>query len=216
VNLWNEFLQNKGDVIHKWHHYFPLYEKYFSPWKNKSLTFLEIGVQNGGSTNMWRRYFGPHATIVGIDIEPKCKRVEKDGINIRIGDQSDPAFLQSLIDEFGIPDIVLDDGSHIGSHVSASFQFLYPKMHKNAIYFIEDMHVQYNDIGYWRKDVNFVEVSKNHVDDMHAAYRNVQAASYIQKDTLGIHFHNGVIVYEKGDMRNVVHSRVGTTIDELI
>ena len=32
------------------------------------MTFLEIGVSLGGSLEMWRNYFGPEATIVGLDI----------------------------------------------------------------------------------------------------------------------------------------------------
>jgi hypothetical protein len=60
---------------------------------------------------MWKRYFGPHATIIGIDINPKCKAYEEDQIAIRIGEQQDVTFLNSVLDEFGAPDIVLDDGS---------------------------------------------------------------------------------------------------------
>jgi hypothetical protein len=53
---------------------------------------------------------------------------EEDQIEIRIGGQQDDQFLQGVINEFGTPDIVLDDGSHVRSHVVASFQFFYPRM----------------------------------------------------------------------------------------
>ena len=56
---------------------------------------------------MWRRYFGPHARIVGIDIRPECQAFEEDQIAVRIGDQSDPAFLDSVLREFGAPDVVV-------------------------------------------------------------------------------------------------------------
>lgn len=59
----------------KWAHYFPIYERHFSWYVNKSLTFLEIGVARGGSLQMWQRYFGPLAKIVGIDIQERSQVV---------------------------------------------------------------------------------------------------------------------------------------------
>jgi hypothetical protein len=44
MSLWQDFLTNDGKIIHKWVHYFPIYERHFAWYRNKSLTFLEIGV----------------------------------------------------------------------------------------------------------------------------------------------------------------------------
>ena len=97
---------------------------------------------------MWRRYFGPLSVIVGIDINPSCMEYEEHGIHVRIGDQSDPVFLAQVVEEFGVPDIVLDDGSHVMKHVNASFDFFYPKMSMNSIYMVEDLHTAYwEDFG---------------------------------------------------------------------
>ncbi|MBF0265779.1 MAG: class I SAM-dependent methyltransferase, partial [Gammaproteobacteria bacterium] len=117
MNIWQDFLINDGKVINKWRHYFPIYEKHLSPWRNKSINFLEIGVSKGGSLQMWHRFFGPMATIVGIDLDPESKEAEEDGIHVRIGDQGSPEFLQQLIDEFGQFDIIIDDGSHMMEHM---------------------------------------------------------------------------------------------------
>lgn len=57
---------------------------------------------------MWKRYLGPMARIVTIDIVPK--NIEESQIYVRTGDQSDETFLRSLVNEFGRPDIVIDDG----------------------------------------------------------------------------------------------------------
>ncbi len=54
---------------------------------------------------LWKRYLGPFAQIIGIDIDPACKALEEDQISIRIGDQGDPRFLQQIIDEFGIRNV---------------------------------------------------------------------------------------------------------------
>ena len=111
--LYHDFLTNEQRRIHKVPHYFPIYERHFSKFKNHSIVFWKIGVAGGGSLQMWQRYFGPFATIVGIDINPKCKQYEENEIKVCIGDQKDKGFLQSVIAQYGIPDVVLDDGSHI-------------------------------------------------------------------------------------------------------
>jgi cephalosporin hydroxylase len=89
---------------------------------------------------MWQRFFGPMATIIGIDIDPDCLKHQEENIYIRIGDQSDPAFLEAVIHEFGQPDIILDDGSHQMEHIRKSFEFFYPKLSKNGLYIVEDLH----------------------------------------------------------------------------
>lgn len=170
LNLWSSFLTNDGRLIHKWKHYFPIYERHFREFVYKPVTFIEIGCGRGGSLQMWKRYFGPHARIVGIDILPECKEFEEDQIEIRIGAQQDLQFLEKVIAEFGAPDIVLDDGSHVMSHVIASFQFLYPRVAKNGVYLVEDLHTAYWEEyeGGLRKPTKFIELSKNLLDELNA------------------------------------------------
>src|SRR3954465_11547417 len=144
MSLWLDFLTNDRRLIHKWKHYFPIYERHFQRFVNTDVVFLEIGCGRGGSLQMWKRFLGPHARIVGVDIEERTKSYEEEQIDVRIGDQSDAAFLQSLIDEFGPPDIVLDDGSHLSSHMVASFEYLYPRMSSTGVYMVEDMHANYS------------------------------------------------------------------------
>ncbi|MEG7660787.1 hypothetical protein, partial [Listeria monocytogenes] len=76
-DLLEMFVQHRGEGVDKWHHYLPLYERYFSPWRGRPVRFLEIGVYKGGSLEMWRSYFGPEAMIFGIDIDPTCARFDK-------------------------------------------------------------------------------------------------------------------------------------------
>ena len=82
---------------------------------------------------MFQRYFGPMAKIVGIDIEPIAKHHEEPGIFIRIGSQSDVGFLDSIIQEFGLPDVILDDGPHVMRDLWTTFSHLYPQMTKNSV-----------------------------------------------------------------------------------
>ena len=50
--------------------YFYAYEELFSDFVDKKLTFVEVGIQNGGSLIMWKNYFGKKARIIGIDNNP--------------------------------------------------------------------------------------------------------------------------------------------------
>jgi len=201
LNLWSSFLANDGRLIHKWKHYFPIYERHFRDFVYKPVTFIEIGCGRGGSLQMWKRYFGPHARIVGIDILSECKQFEEDQVEIRIGAQQDLQFLESIVAEFGVPDIVLDDGSHVMSHVIASFQFLYPRVAKNGVYMVEDLHTAYWEEyeGGLRKPTTFIELSKNLVDELNADHgRGALTPTEFTKSTLSMHFYDSVTVFEKG------------------
>ena len=201
MSLWSDFQTNDARVIWKWKHYFPIYERFFRDFVNKSVTFLEIGVASGGSLQMWKRYFGPHATIIGVDILPECKAYEEDQIEIRIGMQQDHAFLRSVLDEFGTPDIVLDDGSHMMSHVLSTFEFLYPQVAKNGIYMVEDLHTAYWEEyeGGYRRAGTFLERCKDLLDELNADHtRNQLPPTEFTKSTIGMHFYDSVAVFERG------------------
>lgn len=201
MSLWSEFLTNTGQPIHKWTHYFPVYERHFRRFVNTSITFVEIGVSKGGSLQLWKRYLGPFAQIVGIDSNPDCKAVEEDQIAVRIGDQRDPAFLQEIVDEFGSPDVVLDDGSHMMSDVSASFRVLYPQLCKNGVYMVEDLHTAYWDEyeGGLGRDGSFVQLAKGLIDELNSDHsRGAVPTSLFSRTTLSIHFYDSIVVFERG------------------
>ena len=92
MTLYGEFLDNQVRQTHKWYQYFPVYERHFERFRNRHLTLFEIGVGAGGSVQQWRRYFGPFAIIVGMDINPLCGQVEEDQVHIRIGSQDNSGF----------------------------------------------------------------------------------------------------------------------------
>jgi hypothetical protein len=210
MSSWQDFMTHDGHPMDKWAHYFPIYDRHFSWFANKSVTFLEIGVARGGSLQMWQRFFGPLAKIVGIDVQERSKSYESPGTFVRIGDQSDEQFLQRLIDEFGVPDVVLDDGSHQMAHISKTFDFLYPKLPKNGVYMVEDLHTAYwpeYGGGVARPD-SFINRSKGFIDRLNADHsRGEVPPDSMTRQTFGISFYDSVVVFEKGDVWNkqVVH-----------
>ncbi len=214
--LWSSFLTNRGGVVHKWTHYFSAYERHFARFKDTSCVVLEIGCFKGGSLQMWKRYFGPHAEIVGIDIEPACKQFEEDQIRIFIGDQADCAFLAKVIEDVGQPDIIIDDGSHVMRHVNASFDFLYPRLARNGVYLVEDLHTAYWDEygGGFRKEGTFIERSKSLIDSLNVFHsRGAVPVDSFSRSTLSMHFYDSVVVFEKGNHRPTTAPQIGTQPD---
>ena len=213
MELWNYFTTNKGKKITKWKHYFPIYEKHFAPIRNKPIKILEIGILNGGSLEMWRYYF-PEATIVGIDINPLCKEHEQERINVRIGDQTDEKFLQSLIDEFGTFDLIIDDGSHHVAHVNKTFQFLFPKLADDGIYFIEDTHAAYWDShgGSIKEPESINNVAKEMIDSINADHtRGQKEPDYFTRNVKCMSVYDSIIVFDKGNVGEKIPMEIGTT-----
>ena len=59
-------------VSMKWEHFIAIYDEIFILYRNqKDFRLLEIGVQNGGSLQIWSSYFGPGSDIVGVDVDEK-------------------------------------------------------------------------------------------------------------------------------------------------
>jgi glycosyltransferase involved in cell wall biosynthesis/SAM-dependent methyltransferase/cephalosporin hydroxylase len=126
----------------KWSQYFDIYETYLGPLRDRPTTLLEIGIHKGGSLSLWKQYF-KDARIFAVDIEPGCKAFEGPGVTVRIGDQSDTAFLEALAHEAGGFDVVIDDGGHRMEQQIASFKALFPHVRDGGVYLIEDMHTSY-------------------------------------------------------------------------
>ncbi len=206
MSLNQYFWTNTGRPIHKSAHYLPIYERHFAPFVGRSVVMLEIGVWKGGSAQMWKHYFGPAARIIGIDINPECKAYEDEQVSIRIGDQSDPKFLASLIQEFGVPDIVLDDGSHEMRHVNASFDYLFPRMARDGVYLVEDLHTAYwpNYGGGLRSPASFIERSKGLIDELNADHvpDGALKPTPFSRTARSMHFYDSIVVVEKGPYIN--------------
>lgn len=131
-------LKHKTDKSSMTHCYLDNYEKYFSSWRDKEFVLLELGVAGGASIAMWREYF-PKAKVFGVDINPDCA-----GEGIFIGNATDMAFLNIVIEAIGLPDIVIDDGGHVGHETIESFKLLFSKVKSGGYYIVEDTSVWFN------------------------------------------------------------------------
>ena len=150
---------------------------------------------------MWKRYFGPHAQIVGLDIRPESAEFEESQIAIRIGDQANPDFLYAVLEEFGTPDIVLDDGSHRMSDILASFECLYHSLDRNGVYMVEDLHTAYcaEYEGGLRREGTFIEVCKGLIDELNADHIPQDGINMeFAHSTISMHFYDSIVAFERG------------------
>lgn len=119
---------DKGTV----HSYIDYYAEKFHPYRELNINFLEIGINKGYSTRMWREYFSK-ASIYAVDI--KDRGVEAPGCSLIYNDATEYDTFKNLPDF----DIIIDDGSHIFEHQIKTFRLLFKKLKKNGIYVIEDI-----------------------------------------------------------------------------
>jgi hypothetical protein len=200
--LLDYFMANGGLSVHKWVDYFEVYHRAFAQYRGKPITFLEIGVQNGGSAHMWRQYFGPSARIIGVDIDPECKALEKDGFEIWIGDQADPEFWGEFCQANPTLDLVLDDGGHTMEQQLVTLNALFPILSDRGTYLCEDVHTSYFPAygGGLRQPETFVEIVKMLIDDMHSWYYaplKDLAESYMANNLYSLSIYESIVVMEK-------------------
>lgn len=182
----NHLLQATG--ADKYPHYLSVYDRHFNKFYGATCTVLEIGIGEGGSLRLWERLFGADARIAGIDIEEKCRAGEKDGYKVFIGSQGDRFFLEEVQGALGQIDVVIDDGSHSSQDIQTSFDFFYPRLSKNGVYLVEDLHEPMHS--------GFVKWAKDRTDDL-SAYRFGGDETFA-RSTRSIHFYESTIVFERG------------------
>lgn len=212
-DLQKYFESNQGNMIDKWMHYFDVYDKYFAQYRGKEIVFVEIGIFQGGSLQMWKDYFGSKAKIYGIDINPECKKFEDEQITILIGDQSDKVFLEQVKAQIPSIDILLDDGGHTMDQQINTFEVLFDHIKDGGIFLCEDLHTSYwwQYGGGLRKRGTFIEYSKRLIDDMHAWYSKsggFQITKYTQS-ICAMHFYDSIVVIEKAKVTEPVRRQTG-------
>jgi hypothetical protein len=201
-DLQHYFENNRGRSIHKWMHYFEIYDRHFSRYRGTDVHFVEIGTGDGGSLEMWKDYFGKNARFFGVDIDPRAKEFEDARTRIFVGDQADREFLVRLAREIPRIDILLDDGGHTMRQQIHTFEALYPRIAADGVYLCEDLHTSYwkGHAGGYRRRGSFIEYSKNFIDYLHAWHsaRVRQAAPpEFVRSNYALHFYDSMLVIEK-------------------
>lgn len=204
--LRNIFENNIKLFSDKWTQYFEVYEIYFAKFRNKSPIVVEVGVQGGGSIQMWEKYFGEGARIYGIDIDERILNHEPHyGKNTKlfVGDQESPEFWDTFLKEVPEIDIFIDDGGHTMQQQIVTFEKVFPHMKKGGIYICEDTHTSYFEggleAGGYKNPNSFIEYSKELIDIIYWNYREPKPQP--DNNTMDIHsisFFDSMVVFIKG------------------
>ncbi|MDC3180142.1 hypothetical protein OA862_02060 [Candidatus Pelagibacter sp.] len=192
-----KLFQNSKKYSVKWSAYFQVYEKIFSNYRNKKIKFVEIGVANGGSLFMWRNYFGKKAEIIGIDLNPNAKKLEKYGFKIYIGSQSDKKFWNKFYKKEGKIDIILDDGGHKNLQQISTVHHSLPFVKNGGKIVVED-----TGTSFLKKEFNnpskysFINYSKNIIDIIHRRSPLLNRdLNYYSKKIFLIEFFESIVVF---------------------
>lgn len=167
-NLTDLYAEHKGKVSDKWSLYLKIYDRIFKDMREDNLALLEIGIQNGGSLEIWARLFPLARSIIGCDINPKCLNLKYSEQNIKliVGDANEAATRQAIFSISNTFDVVIDDGSHRSSDIIKSFCLYFPSINPNGFFIVEDLHCSYwaPFEGGLRDGVSSIEFFKRLVD----------------------------------------------------
>ena len=139
------YQEHQGKVSDKWSIYLDEYERVFSSLRNNPIRLLEIGIQNGGSLEIWSKYFSNAVKLVGCDINPKCQRLTYDNSSIVlvVADANLDKTESTILGHAPTYDLIIDDGSHRSSDIVKSFARYFPYLTDGGLFIVEDLHCSY-------------------------------------------------------------------------
>jgi len=204
------FLRHDGKAIDKWEQYLQVYDFELSALvaDGRPLRLLEIGVQNGGSLELWSKFLPEGSEIRGIDIDPHVSTLEFESQHTRvdIADAADSNRLQEILGS-EVFDIIIDDGSHICDDVRHSFEILFPRLALGGRYVIEDLGCSYDSHygGGLNSAGSSIEYLKYLVDCLHSDYLQPDAVDADAMNKLSaynrflgrITFYDSIAIIEK-------------------
>lgn len=208
ARLQDLFVSHTGHISDKWEHYLGIYESELTPIINRGapISLLEIGVQNGGSLQIWEKYLPPGSDVFGIDVDPNCARLDLGpSITVAIADATSDEQLGAALGHRTF-DAIIDDGSHLCSDVIQTFQLLFERLRPGGKYLIEDLHCSYwrSHGGGLRDPGASIEWIKGLVDSLNADHFVVEGSGAvpawtqtINRHVARITFYDSVAVVEK-------------------
>lgn len=137
------FNQHSGKVSDKWTSYLPFYDEITRGFDPKRI--LEIGVQNGGSLEIWGALYPEAEAIIGIDIDEKCRSLNftQANISVFIGDAKSQTVFSQISQSNKLFDLIVDDGSHSSPDIIGALVRYLPLLNPGGKYVIEDLHAAY-------------------------------------------------------------------------
>ena len=177
-------------------HYFEIYEQLFSQLPKKNITLIEIGVLNGGSLFMWRKYFGKNARIIGIDMNPEAKIWQDHGFEIFIGNQTNENFINETLKKIGKFDIFIDDGGHTNVQQAITLKSLINHINFDTLLIFEDTHTSYQAEFGNPSRLSFSNLSKKFIDIIHTNNNKSLFAKETYNKVFSIEYFDSIIAFK--------------------
>ena len=177
--------------------YFLTYENLLEQYRNKQIIFVEVGIHNGGSLFMWRNFFGDSARIIGVDLNPNAKELEKYGFEIFIGNQGENSFWKNFYKEVGKVDILLDDGGHTYEQQINTVNNSVNYINDGGMIIVEDTHTSYfRNFGYPSR-YTFTKWAHKISDNINARSEKVSIKNPKFKDAIySIEFFESIVSFK--------------------
>lgn len=139
------YAAHEGKVSDKWSLYLDVYDRVLGRHRSGPISFVEVGVQNGGSLELWARYLPEAAIVVGCDIDPKCAALAFDDARIKVvvGDVNSEPTYRAIRAHAPTFDVFIDDGSHTSRDVVLTFCNYFRHVNAGGTYVVEDLHCSY-------------------------------------------------------------------------
>lgn len=136
---------HQGKVSDRWASYLSAYDRLLAPFQDQPLNLLEIGIQNGGSLEIWAQYFAHAQILVGCDINPDCARLQYDDprINVVVANANTDVAEQEILAYARDYDVIIDDGSHTSADIILAFVRYFRYLKPGGVFVAEDLHCSY-------------------------------------------------------------------------
>lgn len=195
--------------------YFDTYSELLNKYRGKPITFVEVGVLDGGSLFMWRNFFGKKARIIGIEFNPEAKKWEKEGFEIYIGSQSDENFWDNFFIKNGTVDIILDDGGHTNEQQITTAHKCIPFINDDGLLITEDTHTSYMFKFGNPSKYSFIEWSKGILDNINSRFQGITNSELIYKEYVhSVHFFESIVCFKINRKKSIksfpLHNRPGS------
>jgi GT2 family glycosyltransferase len=189
------FYANRGNISDKWEQYLAIYEAELGAFRGRPIALLEVGVQNGGSMQVWSKYFDPLSTFVGLDIDERIRNLDRaSNVELFVADATDASQIEQAIGNRAF-DIIIDDGSHFSGDIIATLRLLFCRLRPGGRYFIEDLHC-----AYWKgyggglgDSKSAVEYLKSLVDVLHVDHLEEPAQWNDADEDLIVELRKGLV-----------------------
>ena len=174
--------------------YFDVYDKLLTNFVGETITFVEIGILDGGSLFMWRDFLGKNARIIGVDLNSEAIKWREHGFEIFIGDQSNSQFWVDFFKEIGDIHVLLDDGGHRNDQQIITVRSALPHVLDGGLIIIEDTQTSFMKFESFRK-YSFISFLENKIKSINARSDELDIKRDVFSNSVhSIEFFTGICV----------------------